>query len=534
MATELERLTVLIEANTKSYERAMLRMQAQTEKAIRGSTRSIATLDKSLKAVSATARSLAGIAGLSFGLSEIPKLVKSVADLGDQADKIGITAERLQELNFQADQTGVSAETMADGLAKFAKQLSEARTGSGELYKLLKANGVALDDIANMSVNEALSVFVGLLGNATDEADKLKIATLGFGRGGADLALTFAGGTQALLEFQLQARASSQVISNELVKSAQDIDDQFSQLTGTIMTMVKAGLLEFLETTKGEIAAIKGVLDDLGTSAEQQARAAGRRTGELIAHGGPKTSDVANDRINQAFEAAGEEAAKAGLRRTVIPPSAGGAGHARAAGRNAAATAAKREHDQVVELIAELQRELSLVGATDEQQRISNELHTAGAAATDKEKQKITELVSAIEAQEKAQQDLIDTLDTIRDAAGGALDAFVQSIANSEGPLNAMKAALKDILQTIIQIAERQLITNLLGAAGSSALGGIKIPGLSLGNAAAAQAVSVHITADPSPLLHLKIEQSGRAAESRAIARGPAVAHNNNQRFAVP
>jgi hypothetical protein len=530
MPTDLERLTITIEANTRSYERAMLRLQAQTEKAIRGSTRSINTLDKSLKAVSATARTFAGVFGLSFGISELPKLVKAVADLGDQADKIGITAEQLQELNFQADQTGVSAETLADGLTKFSKGLSEARTGSGELYKLLKANGLALDDIAKMDVNEALRVFVDLLGNATDETDKLKIATIGFGRGGADLALTFAGGKQAMLEFQLQARASSQVISNELVKSAQDIDDEFSKLTGTITTMVKAGLLEFLETTKKEIAGIKGVLDDLRVSAEEGARAAGRRTGELIARGTPKSSDVANQRISQAFDVAGEEEAARKLRRTVVPPS----GVARAAGRNAAADAAKREHDQVAELIAELQRELSLVGATAEQQRISNELHTAGAAATEKEKQQITELVSAIEAQERAREELIDTLDTIRDAAASSMDAFVQSIANSEGPLNAMKAALKDILQTIIQIAQRQLITNLLGAAGTASSGGLKIPGLSVGKAAATQAVAVHITAAPSPLLDIKIQQSGRAAESRAIARGPAVAHNNNQRFAVP
>jgi hypothetical protein len=317
------------------------------------------------------------------------------------------------------------------------------------------------------------------------------------------------------------------------VKSAQDIDDQFSQLTTTISTMVKAGLLEFLETTKREIAGIKGVLDDLGASAEQRAREAGRRTGELIAHGAPKSSDVTNDCINQAFEAAGEEAAKAGLRRTVIPPSAGSGGHARAAGRNAAADAAKREHDQVVELIAELQRELSLVGATDEQRRISNELHTAGAAATDKEKQQIIQLVSAIEAQEKAQDALIDQLDTIRDAAGSALDAFVQSIANSEGPLKAMKAALQDILQTIIRIAEEQVIAQLFGKFGTAALGGLTIPGLSLGGAGGgAQAVAVHVTA--SPLFEVKIKQSSQAAEGRAIARGPAHARDSQQRYAVP
>jgi hypothetical protein len=471
-------------------------------------------------------------------------MLKSVADLGDQADKIGITAERLQELNFQADQTGVSAETMADGLAKFAKNLSEARTGSGELYKLLKLNGIALDDIAKMSVNDALSVFVDLLGNATDEADKLKIATTGFGRGGADLALTFAGGGQAMLEFTLQARAAHAVIRNDLVKSAQEIDDKFAALTSTIITMVKSGLLEYLEEARKEINAVKGALDALGTSAEQRASEAGRRAGQLIAHGTPKTSDVANDRISGAFDAAGEEAAKAGLRRTRIPPSGGG-GHARAAGRNAAADAAKREHDQVVELIAELQRELSLIGATDEQRRISNELHDAGAAATDKEKQQIIGYVHAIEAANKAQQDLIDRLDTVRDAAGGALDSFVQSMIDGQGAAASLKAALADILQVILRIAEERAILALFGASGTTGGGifgpivdvvtGKSAPKLAnTTNAANSNraAVDVHVTA--SRLFHVTVDKRAKDAEERAVSRGPAVARSNNLRYATP
>jgi hypothetical protein len=548
MPTDLERLIVLIEANTKSYERAMVRLQAQTEKAIRGSTRSIATLDKSLKAASATARSFAGVFGLAFGVSEIPKLLKSVADLGDEADKIGITAEQLQELNFQAEQTGASAETMAAGLEKFGKSLAEARTGSGDLYKLLRANGLALADIARMDVNDALKIFVDLIGNATDATDRLKISAIGFGKGaGADLSLTFAGGSDALREFADQAHRTAQIISNETVKSAQDLDDKFTIVLGTISQIVKSGIVEAFKEIGDEIDRITGLIEKLQGFAAR-ARAQPNPFNATVEEF--DEFDKRINRIDQGFEnikqdaellsalqkklsiaPGGDESLGKAGKHTVIPPASAG-GHERAAGRNAAADAAKREHDQVVELIAELQRELSLVGATDEQRRISNELHDAGAAATDKEKQQIIGLVSAIEAQEKAQDQLIDTLDTIRDAAGGALDAFVQSIANSEGPLAAMKAALKDILQTIIQIAERQLILNLLGASGTSVLGGLHIPGLSMGRAAGAQAVAVHVTA--SPLFEVKIAQSASAAEGRAIARGPAHARDNQQRYAVP
>jgi hypothetical protein len=44
--------------------------------------------------------------------------------------------------------------------------------------------------------------------------------------------------------------------------------------------------------------------------------------------------------------------------------------------------------------------------------------------------------------------------------------------------------------------------------------------------------VSVHVT--PSPLLITTWDTKATAAENRAVARGPAVARNNNQRYSVP
>ena len=46
--------------------------------------------------------------------------------------------------------------------------------------------------------------------------------------------------------------------------------------------------------------------------------------------------------------------------------------------------------------------------------------------------------------------------------------------------------------------------------------------------------VDVKVSAAPSPLLDLSIKTSARAAEERAVSRGPAVARANNQRFATP
>jgi hypothetical protein len=102
----------------------MLRMQAQTEKAIRGSTKSIATLDKSIKAVSATARTLP--ACLAWDLVfQVPKLIKWLPiwrpGRQDRHHRRAITG-----VEFQAEQTGSSAEAMAAGLRNSARTLRSA------------------------------------------------------------------------------------------------------------------------------------------------------------------------------------------------------------------------------------------------------------------------------------------------------------------------------------------------------------------------------------------------------------------------
>jgi hypothetical protein len=61
-----------------------------------------------------------------------------------------------------------------------------------------------------------------------------------------------------------------------------------------------------------------------------------------------------------------------------------------------------------------------------------------------------------------------------------------------------------------------------------------RIAGSGAGGGAGRHTVDVRVSAAPSPLLDLHIKTSAKQAEDRAVSRGPAVARNNNQRYAVP
>ena len=105
----------------------MVRLQQQTDKAIRGASRSVNGPQYSHWPATRSARDgrdciRPGLAALTAACPSIREMVKEVADLGDAADRIGITTDHLQELHFQAEQTGSSAEAMTDALQQFAKR----------------------------------------------------------------------------------------------------------------------------------------------------------------------------------------------------------------------------------------------------------------------------------------------------------------------------------------------------------------------------------------------------------------------------
>ena len=591
MATDLERLTVLIEANTRSYERAMLRLQQTTDKAIRGASKSITALDKSLKNASKTAQAtglaFAKVFGGAFvisGLAQIPgalrDIVKNVADMGDLAERIGITTDALQELSFQARQAGSSTEEMAAGLEQFSKRVGEASQGSGDLFKLFQANNVALRDAAGnlRPINELLAEFANLLQGASSEAERAAIAVDGFGKAGAPLGLVFQDGAGGIALAAQKAHELSQVINSELFPTARDLDDEFDQLTGAIGNFIQTEVLIFIRDLVAGLNSLSDAaqfVKDAYTTSSQEARARleeiNVKVKELQAQIAQDTefgidTEFASKRLASLLRQAQELRAQLAqeydpltsiktpgsipsspIRPTILPPKPppGGGGRG-GGGRDSAADAVKREKENVTELIAELERERELIGSTDVERRISNELREAGAVATEAQKARIIELITAIEAEEAAQERLIAILDEVRSAADSALGSFVQELIEAKSPLDALKAGLVDVLNTIIRIAQQQAIVGLFGASGGVGGGifGNIFKGLTgapnvtsvapATRQSSGQAVAVHITATPSPLLHLTIDQKSAAAEERAIARGPAVARNNNLRYAVP
>lgn len=126
---------------------------------------------------------------------------------------------------------------------------------------------------------------------------------------------------------------------------------------------------------------------------------------------------------------------------------------------------AQRQANAVAELISRLREELSLLGASETEQRIANELRSAGAAATGEQRAAITALVEQIAAESEALEQSNELWERAEDAIAGALDRIIV-----QG--DSAREVLADLLKQLASSALRTGIDALFGAARSATAGG--------------------------------------------------------------
>ncbi|KKB86471.1 hypothetical protein VW29_02640 [Devosia limi DSM 17137] len=135
-----------------------------------------------------------------------------------------------------------------------------------------------------------------------------------------------------------------------------------------------------------------------------------------------------------------------------------------------------RERDAVLELIAALEHEQTLLGLNAQQKAVANALRQAGAAATDTQREAIIALVNAT-YEEQAALDLVnDQVREFSDAGRAALSGFIQDVLAGKNATEALGNALANIGNRLINMGLDSLFSG--GASGGGLLGGLlKIPG---------------------------------------------------------
>ncbi len=136
--------------------------------------------------------------------------------------------------------------------------------------------------------------------------------------------------------------------------------------------------------------------------------------------------------------------------------------------REKAAREAERERKAVADLIEQLEFEQSTIGMTDAQRAEANALRRAGAAATEEQKARISELVAATYAERDAIKASKEAMDELNATARDVLEGLVSDLRAGKSAADIFANALGKIADKLLSGA----FDSLFGGAGGG-LGGI-------------------------------------------------------------
>jgi hypothetical protein len=127
----------------------------------------------------------------------------------------------------------------------------------------------------------------------------------------------------------------------------------------------------------------------------------------------------------------------------------------------------KLRDDPMAQVNAAIEEQIQLLGMSNEQQEIYNNLKQAGVRADEPWGQVIVANTERLQAQRQAVADQIEMMDGLRESA----HTFLDDLQHGEGVWKSLKDAASQFLDVLIQIGERQLIEQIFGKQGTAQSG---------------------------------------------------------------
>ncbi|MCO5163531.1 MAG: hypothetical protein M9939_20565 [Mesorhizobium sp.] len=533
MADDQERLVVAIEARIRDFEKNMAKASRTAgdeftkieRRAKQSGDRLEGTMKQAAARVGGVLKNFAAgfVGGIAAGgvigiVGQLGQVAAGIAEIGDQAKRAGVTTEVFQEWATVATQARIPVDALTDGLKELQLRGDEfAVTGKGSAAEAFGRLGYGAEELKRKLADPSalLLEIIERLGKF-DRAAQIRIADEVFGgTAGERFVELLDRGAVSIRATIREAHQLGNILDSDVIERAAEVDRRFKIVSQTVGTALKGAIIDAIGALQEFIDRFNAFEARRDATLEEDAARLGRerldierqilelrerqQSGKGVGDGilgtsiGESTFGEAEYELQRRMEALGAEEkmitdvleARRKLRETpsgspastftppaYIPPPATGGG----AKRDASAAAAEREAKAVRALIAELERELSLIGATDLERRISNELRSAGAAATDDQRARIVALISAIEAETLAQERGTQAKEEFANVATGAITGFINDLRNGATVGQAFASTLNRIIDRLVDMAVQLLVIGpLLKMFGFS--GGGIVPG---------------------------------------------------------
>ena len=210
--------------------------------------------------------------------------VKMADELMEQASVTGLSTDALQEYAFMAELVDTDVSTITGSMSKMIKNMSSAKSGTGEAAKAFDQLGVSVVDSNGelRDQNEVFNEVLVALGGMENETEKNALAMQIFGKSAQELNPLIDAGAEAIDEYREQAHEMGYVLDSETLEALGGVDDTMQMLNNqftavkneiavALLPIVEEITTAFLEWAKsvdwqavGNV--IKGVMKGIGAA----------------------------------------------------------------------------------------------------------------------------------------------------------------------------------------------------------------------------------------------------------------------------
>ena len=250
-----------------------------TRRAVRAAAKVDLRLGKMLRAVTGLKTVLAGLAaaaGLAVFVQQLNAAAREIDTLAKNAKRLGVTVEEFQGLAFAADQSGSSMEAVTTGVRTALRNLVDFKErGIGPARDALRTLGVDLSELTDASGDlvaapELLARIADQIVAVEDQATRVNVVQLLFGRGGVDLLPLLQQGGDALRDYVAEVERLGGVsgeaarISERLVDSQSRLRLAYLGVRSELLELVGPGLTEGFNRLAAFTARVGNVIDTIG------------------------------------------------------------------------------------------------------------------------------------------------------------------------------------------------------------------------------------------------------------------------------
>lgn len=258
----LERITILLQAKDRDFQRAMDRNNKVIAKlakdAVKNTSQMSRDIDSRLGALQSSVSSFGVnfVKGMGIGLvttalaglsTNIAATIKGVAAIGDEAKRSGLSVEAFQEWKYVAEQNRIGVDQLVDGFKELSLRADEfAVTGGGsaaESFKRLGFSGAELTE----KLKDPSALMLELIGRmgSLDKAAQIRVSDEIFGGSAGERFVELINQGEAGLRKTIAAGYDAgAVMDAEMIAKAAELDQRFATLQTTISNAFKTGVVE--------------------------------------------------------------------------------------------------------------------------------------------------------------------------------------------------------------------------------------------------------------------------------------------------